>query len=81
MTDSIWPTIHAERRALADDLASLTPARWGTQSLCGEWTVHQALAHLVSAAKMTPPRFVSRFAGLFCCTTYCSRQRCRPMRV
>jgi uncharacterized protein (TIGR03083 family) len=59
----IWPTIHAERQALADDLAELTPQQWATASLCSEWDVHQVLAHLLSAAKMTPPKFLTRFAA------------------
>jgi uncharacterized protein (TIGR03083 family) len=63
VTDSVWPTIHAERRALADDLVGLTAEQWATQSLCSEWNVHQVLAHLLSAAKMTPPRFLTRFAA------------------
>jgi len=63
MTDSIWPTIHAERHSLADDLAGLTAEQWATPSLCTQWTVHDVLAHLLSAAKMTPPRFFTRFAG------------------
>lgn len=62
MTDSIWPTIHAERHALADDLAGLTDQQWATQSLGAAWNVHQVLAHLLSAAKMTPPKFLTRFA-------------------
>lgn len=52
-----WPLIHAERAALVDDLAELTPSRWSTPSLCGDWTVHQALGHMTSTAKMTPPKF------------------------
>ena len=63
MADSIWPTIHAERRALADDLAGLTPAQWSTHSLCSEWDVHEVLAHQLSAAKMTPPKFFAKFAA------------------
>jgi uncharacterized protein (TIGR03083 family) len=63
MTDSIWPTIHAERQALADDLAQLSDQQWATRSLCTEWDVHDVLAHLLSAAKMTPVRFLSRFAA------------------
>jgi len=62
VTESIWPTIHAERAALAADLAHLAPEQWATPSLCTEWTVHQVLAHLLSAAKMTPLRFFTRFA-------------------
>jgi uncharacterized protein (TIGR03083 family) len=63
MSDSIWPVIHAERHSLADDLAGLTAEQWATQSLCSEWNVHEVLAHLLSAAKMTPPKFSLRFAA------------------
>jgi uncharacterized protein (TIGR03083 family) len=63
MGTEIWPTIHDERAALADDLAGLTPDQWATPSLCSGWTVHDVLAHLLSAAKMTPPKFFARFAG------------------
>lgn len=62
MTD-IWPTIHAERQSLAEDLASLTAEQWQTPSWCQGWTVHDVLAHLTSAAKMTPPKFFGRFAA------------------
>ncbi len=63
MSDSIWPTIHADRQALADDLAGLSPEQWNASSLCAKWTVHQVLGHLLSAAKMTPPKFAARFAA------------------
>ena len=63
MGDSIWPTIHAERRALADDVAGLSDEQWQTQSLCTEWTVHDVLAHQLSAAHMTPPKFFAKFAA------------------
>jgi uncharacterized protein (TIGR03083 family) len=63
MSADIWPTIHAEREALADDLAGLSPEQWASPTMCTEWDVHDVLAHLVSAAKMTPPKFVARFAG------------------
>jgi uncharacterized protein (TIGR03083 family) len=59
----IWPVIHAERQSLADDLSNLSAEQWQTPTVCSEWTVHDLLAHLLSAAKMTPPRFVTRFAG------------------
>jgi uncharacterized protein (TIGR03083 family) len=61
VSQSIWPTIHAERRALADDLADLTPKQWATLSLCAGWTIHDVLAHQLSAAKMTPPKFLRKF--------------------
>lgn len=63
MTESIWPTIHAEREALAHDLADLTPEQWAAQSLCSEWSVHDVLAHLLSAAKMTPVKFFRNYAA------------------
>lgn len=60
MTD-IWTTIAAERGALADDLAVLTPARWDAPSLCAKWTVRDVVAHLSATASMTPAKF---FAGM-----------------
>jgi uncharacterized protein (TIGR03083 family) len=63
VTESIWPTIHAERKALAHDLADLTTEQWATQSLCSEWNIHQVLAHLLSAAKMTPVKFFRNYAA------------------
>ncbi|MDT4939673.1 MAG: hypothetical protein QOG80_3344 [Pseudonocardiales bacterium] len=62
MTD-IWPTIHAERQSLADEVGELTPEQWHAHTMCGDWDVHDVLAHLVSAAKMTPPKFAVRFAA------------------
>jgi uncharacterized protein (TIGR03083 family) len=53
----IWTTIAAERGALADDLANLTPAQWDTPSLCDGWTVRDIVAHMSTTASMTPPKF------------------------
>ena len=61
MTD-VWPSVHAERKALAADLANLTPEQWHAATECPAWDVHDLLAHLVSAATMTPPKFVTRMA-------------------
>ncbi len=41
-----FPTIAAERRAIADMLDGLSPQQWETQSLCGAWTVRDVAAHL-----------------------------------
>lgn len=60
MTD-IWTTIAAERGALADDLAALTPAQWESPSLCSHWTVRDVVAHLSATASMNPLKF---FAGM-----------------
>lgn len=62
MADDIWPVIHAEREALAADLAGLSDEQWQTPSLCTQWTVHDVLAHLLSLARMTPPKFAAKFA-------------------
>ena len=55
-----WPLVHAERRALAADLAKVRPEQWDTPSLCAAWTVHDVLAHLVDSARTTRLGFVRR---------------------
>jgi uncharacterized protein (TIGR03083 family) len=60
MADDIWPVVHAERRALADDLDGLAPDRWTTPSLCAGRTVQDTLAHMVATARMTPPAFLAK---------------------
>jgi uncharacterized protein (TIGR03083 family) len=55
-----WPTIHAERRALAADLRTVTGDQWDTPSLCSKWTVRDVLAHMTSAATLTPPSFFGK---------------------
>ncbi len=42
-TTNPWPLIHAEREALAADLATLTGEQWATRSLCADWTVRDVL--------------------------------------
>jgi uncharacterized protein (TIGR03083 family) len=62
-TSDPWPLIHAEREALAADLAKLTDEQWATRSLCADWTVRDVLGHMTATAKMTPPKFFASFAG------------------
>jgi uncharacterized protein (TIGR03083 family) len=57
---AVWDVIHAERKALAGDLGGLSAAQWDTPSLCGGWTVRDALAHMTATAKMTPPLFIGK---------------------
>ena len=57
----IWPTIHAERSALAADLESLNESQWATLSLCDEWTVHDVLAHMTATTRITAPAFFGKF--------------------
>ena len=56
-THDLWPTVHAARAALADDLADLTDAQWATPSLCAGWTVREVVAHLTAAASIGPLRW------------------------
>jgi uncharacterized protein (TIGR03083 family) len=58
-----WPLIHAEREALADDLATVTDEQWATPSLCAGWSVRDVLAHMAATAKMTPPAFFVAMAA------------------
>lgn len=60
---SPWPAIHAERAALADDLASLREDQWSTPSLCRGWSVWETLGHMTATAKMTPVKFVLGMLG------------------
>jgi len=53
----IWPTVRAERSALAADLSGLSDDRWDTRSLCDAWTVRDVLAHMTATARMTPMSF------------------------
>ena len=59
-----WPLIHAERAALAADLAELTGQQWATRSLCDRFTVREVLAHLTAGASLNPVRWL---AGVIRC--------------
>jgi uncharacterized protein (TIGR03083 family) len=59
----VWPTIHAERKALAADLDGLSEDAWATPSLCGEWTVRDVLAHMTGTAKITTGSFFPKLIG------------------
>ena len=59
-----WPLVHAERTALAADLADLTGEQWATPSLCTGLTVREVLAHLTAGASLNP---VSWLAGVIRC--------------
>ena len=60
----IWPLIHAERTALAADLAGLTGEQWATPSLCAGLTVREVLAHLTAGASLNSVRWL---AGVIRC--------------
>lgn len=60
---TVWPAVHAERAALADDLASLTRDQWAHPSLCGSWTVEEVVAHLTAAASIGRLRWMRSVIG------------------
>src|SRR6266853_5877453 len=62
-TTEIWSAVLAEREALAADLRELSSEDWAKPSLCGAWTVRDVLAHMTSAAKLTPPAFFGKIIG------------------
>ncbi|MFC7641736.1 maleylpyruvate isomerase family mycothiol-dependent enzyme [Streptosporangium lutulentum] len=56
--------MHAERAALAADLADLADERWATPSLCTGLTVRDVLAHLTASASLNGVRWL---AGVIRC--------------
>ena len=56
--DHLWELAHAERRALADDLAGLSAEQWEQATLCAEWNVEDVVAHLTAAASMTQGKWL-----------------------
>lgn len=58
-----WDLIAAERARLVEALGTLDDAHWAVPSLCTGWTTKDTLAHIVSTAEMTPPKFVLGLAG------------------
>jgi hypothetical protein len=61
--DALWSAAHAERAALADDLAGLTEAQWAQPSLCGHWVIEEVVAHLTAAASTGPLRWFASVLG------------------
>ncbi|PZG01497.1 hypothetical protein C1I99_06695 [Micromonospora deserti] len=60
---ALWAAAHAERAALADDLAALDTTQWAQRSLCGRWTVEEVVAHLTAAASVGPLRWTASVLG------------------
>ncbi|HUA95670.1 MAG TPA: maleylpyruvate isomerase family mycothiol-dependent enzyme [Acidimicrobiales bacterium] len=59
----VWPTVHAERKALAADLGPLGPEAWTTPSLCREWTVRDVVAHMTATARIGGAGFFTKVAA------------------
>jgi uncharacterized protein (TIGR03083 family) len=51
--DAILQAVEAERLGLADLLDGLDPGEWERQSLCDGWTVHDVVAHLTLAMRLS----------------------------
>jgi uncharacterized protein (TIGR03083 family) len=68
---AIWPLVHAERAALAADLADLEDVRWSTPSLCAGLTVREVVAHLTAAGSLNGFRWL---AGVIRCRFDFDRQ-------
>jgi uncharacterized protein (TIGR03083 family) len=58
-----WDAIASERLTLADQLDTLSPEQWDTQSLCDAWTVRDIAAHLVVPHKISIPAFLVTFVA------------------
>ncbi|PPK93519.1 uncharacterized protein (TIGR03083 family) [Kineococcus xinjiangensis] len=61
--NELWAAAHAERAALAEDLADLDDAQWAQRSLCGRWSVEEVVAHLTAAASTGRLRWVASILG------------------
>jgi uncharacterized protein (TIGR03083 family) len=59
----IWDSIHAERQALAADLAAIGQEEWTHPSLCEDWTVRDVVAHMTATAKLSGGRFFPKLAA------------------
>lgn len=53
-----WDLIATERARLAEALRTLDEEQWAVPSLCAGWSTKDTLAHVVSTAEMTPPKFL-----------------------
>lgn len=61
--DALWPLVHMERQALADDLDELGAEQWRHGTLCGEWNVEDVVAHLIAAASLNRWEWLRSMAG------------------
>src|SRR5260370_10424234 len=60
---SIWPLVHGDRAALAEDLAGLDDAQWAHPSLCERWVIEDVVAHLTAGASIGPLRWFASVLG------------------
>lgn len=61
--DHLWALAHAERAALAQDLAGLSDEQWRHGTLCGKWDVEEVVAHLTATASLNQWKWLRSMAG------------------
>jgi uncharacterized protein (TIGR03083 family) len=61
--DHLWTLVHAERAALAEDVAGLGAEQWRHETLCGQWDVEQVVAHLTAAASLNQWQWLRSMLG------------------
>ncbi|QCU79127.1 maleylpyruvate isomerase family mycothiol-dependent enzyme [Citricoccus sp. SGAir0253] len=61
--NELWPLIHAERAALAEDLVGLTEEQWRHPTLSTAWTVEEVVAHLTAGASTGPWAWIRSILG------------------
>jgi uncharacterized protein (TIGR03083 family) len=59
----IWALVHAERAALAEDLATLDDGQWAHPSLCERWVIEDVVAHLTASASIGALRWFASVLG------------------
>lgn len=76
-TTATWAMVHAERAALAADLAQLSELEWAVPSLCDSFSVREVLAHMTAGASLNPVRWM---AGVLWCRFDFDKQVAMRMR-
>jgi uncharacterized protein (TIGR03083 family) len=61
--EQLWALVHAERAALAKELAGFGIEQWRHGTLCGEWDVEQVVAHLTAAASLNQWKWLRSMAA------------------
>ena len=61
--EQLWAFVHAERAALAKELAGFGIEQWRHGTLCGEWDVEQVVAHLTAAASLNQWKWLRSMAA------------------
>jgi uncharacterized protein (TIGR03083 family) len=59
----LWALAHAERAALAEDLAGISAEQWRRGTLCGKWDVEEVVAHLTAAASLNQWKWLRSMLG------------------